>query len=123
METTYEMRELKSQDVFTMANIIKKIGYNEIIKTISVDNVSSIIDGKDNKEAIGFDIVMSVVGVIISNISECETEIYGFLASLTGLKSKEIADLPLVEFTEMIIAVIEKKEFRDFFRVVSRFIR
>ena len=33
---------------------------------------------------------------------------------------KEIGNLDMVTFTEMIVAVVQKQEFKDFFRVVSK---
>ena len=36
------------------------------------------------------------------------------------MKEKDIAELPMVTFTELIVAVIQKEEVKDFFKVVSK---
>ena len=55
----------------------------------------------------------------MKNLPKCEKEIYSFLAGLSGMTAKEIADLDMVTFTEIVIAVVRKEEFQDFFKVVS----
>ena len=126
-EKKFELRELKSADLFPMFGILSKIGFKELKDSLSVDTIKTMVDSVNGKAEdsdtqttiLGFGIIMEVVEVIMKNLPKCEKEIYSFLAGVSGMTAKEIADLDMVTFTEMVIAVIQKDEFKDFFRVVS----
>lgn len=62
-----------------------------------------------------------MVGIVLGNLPKCESDIYSFLADLSGKKSKEISELDMSEFAEMIKEVLAKDEFKDFFTVVSKY--
>lgn len=134
--TTFELRELKSSDIFPMFKIMGKIGFKDLKNKLTPEKVKELksvfkqeeepVNDEQKKEAddeqmmyIGFSVVLEVAEVIISNLPTCEQEIYSFLAGLSEMKVKDVANLPLVTFTEMIIAVLKKEEFKDFFKVVS----
>lgn len=126
-EKKFELRELKSADLFPMFGILSKIGFKELKDSLSVDTIKTMVDSVNGKAEdsdtqttiLGFGIIMEVVEVIMKNLPKCEKEIYSFLAGVSGMTAKEIADLDMVTFTEIVIAVIQKDEFKDFFRVVS----
>lgn len=126
-EKKFELRELKSADLFPMFGILSKIGFKELKDSLSVDTIKTMIDSVNGKAEdsdtqttiLGFGIIMEVVEVIMKNLPKCEKEIYSFLAGVSGKTAKDIADLDMVTFTEMLIAVVQKDEFKDFFRVVS----
>jgi hypothetical protein len=128
----YKLRELSAQDIFSMSRIIKKIG---------VANFKKCLDGEEMKAAIaeymrgekegekkdlggltvaGIDVTFEIASVIFDRLPECETEIYAFLSSLSGLKILMIQKLPMACFFDMIIDVIKKPEFKDFFKRASR---
>jgi len=132
----FELRGLKSCDMFPMFGILSKIGFKDLKNSLTPESIQDMMDafkesegdGKDkDKDSngakttfVGFSIVMDVVEIIMKNLPRCEKEIYSFLANLSGMTVEEIADLDMVTFTEMIIAVVQKDEFKDFFKVVSR---
>ena len=126
-EKKFELRELKSADLFPMFGILSKIGFKDLKDSLSVDTIKTMIDSVNGKSEdndtqttiLGFGIIMEVVEVIMKNLPKCEKEIYSFLAGVSGMTAKEIADLDMVTFTEMVIAVVRKEEFKDFFKVVS----
>ena len=135
--TIFEFRELKSKDIFPMVKILRKIGFKDLKDKLNVDNIKDIMqvfvdqsvpEGQEEQQVnqgdmasyVGFNIIAEVLDVILSNLEYCEQDIYKFLASLTDMKEKESAELPMVTFTEMIVALIQKEEFKDFFKVVSK---
>lgn len=123
--TKYELRDLQSKDVFPMFKIISKIGIKEFKSCFESDEVKEMVaNAKDGGEAaatnIGFSVLVDMAGIIISHISDAEKEIYSFLASLSGMKEKDIAELDMVVFAEMIVDVVKKEQFRDFIQVVSK---
>ncbi len=134
-ETTFELRELKSSDIFPMFKIMGKIGFKDFKDKLTPENTKKIMgvfnqnkegtdeEGKSQDDLlafVGINLVADILEVIIANLPSCEQDIYNLLGGLSGLKPKQVADLPMVTFTEMIVAVIQKEEFKDFFKVVSK---
>lgn len=128
-EVEFELRGLKSADLFPMFGILSKIGFKDLKETISPDSIQTMIKSirndkqEEDQEAttayLGLSIIMDVLEIIMKNLPKCEKEIYTFLANLSGMTINQVADLDMVTFTEMIIAVLKKDEFKDFFKVVS----
>ena len=125
----FELRTLKSDDLFPMFGILSKIGFKDLKEIITPDKIKdmkSMISQNDDDEntdattMLGVSVVMEIVSIIMKNLPSCKNEIYTFLSGLSGMKVKEIAELDMVTFTEMIVAVVQKQEFKDFFKVVSK---
>ncbi len=119
-----EMRKLKSTDIFTMSQIIKKFGVEEFkdcftkpetMKLLAEDKGEGI-----NADKIGFNIMFDMAALIIGNLPKCKEEIYKFLSDLTGEKKETIEDMPMDQFAELIIELIQKEDFKDFIKVVSK---
>jgi hypothetical protein len=87
--------------------------------------MEGMASGKDQEAltAVGMTIAFDLAGVIVSNLASCKNDIYALLSQLSGKPTKEIASLPMVTFMEMIIDVIKKEEFKDFFQAVSKLFR
>ena len=102
-----------------MSTILTKIGFKEFKNSFD----PSVWKNKkiESEEAVGMSVVFDIGGTICSNLPKCEKEIFTFLSSLSGLKVKEIEELPLADFAELVIAVVQSDGFTDFFKVVSRF--
>ena len=127
-EATYTLRSLQGADIFPMSAIIKKIGVKEFKNAFQdeeiKDLVKSINSGEISKDAAanqaGMTVILNIVDVVLGNLPRAEKDIYKFLASLSGMKPDEVAALPMATFTGMVIDVIQKDEFKDFIKVVSR---
>lgn len=135
----YEFRRLNAMDIFLMVKIIGKIGLKELataFKDGSFKDAFTNLINKRIKEAaekeeskgdtvaeIGMTIAFELANTIISNLPKCETEIYQLLAQVSGKKVNEIAKIDAVVFFEMIIDFIRKEEFKDFIKVVSKYIK
>lgn len=121
----YELKTLTSKDMFPMFKIISKIGIKEFKSCFESDEVKKLASAAANGEnvdnaAVGMIIIMDIVSILVSKLPDCEDEIYSFLVGISNLKRKELEDMSMVEFTEMIIDVIKKEEFADFIGVVSK---
>lgn len=126
----FELRKLQSDDLFPMFGIMSKIGFKDLKEIITPDKIKDMISQMDNEEnadkdtdattMLGVSVVMEIVSIIIKNLPSCKNEIYSFLAGVSGMTVKEIGKLDMVTFTEMIVAVVQKQEFKDFFKVVSK---
>ena len=78
-------------------------------------------NGKEaDVKAVGATVMLEMATVVISHVSDCEQDIYLFLSNLSGMSKKEIEELGMVTFFEMIVDVFKKEEFKDFIGVVSK---
>ena len=124
----YELRGLTADDMFPMFNIISKIGIREFKSCFESENVKKLVaemtSGKaskdDLKATVGVTVAFDLAGVILSNLGNCKADIYQLLAQLSGMTTKDIGKLPMPVFMEMIIDVIRKKEFTDFFQAAVK---
>lgn len=130
MEKKYQLRNPKAEDIFVMFRVISKIGISNIKKIFNAQYVKEIMEtaAKDGNaeegnaekkpEAIGMYIVFDIASTILENMENAKTDIYAFLARLSGMKESEIADMEAAEFAEMVIDTIQLEGFRDFFQRV-----
>lgn len=129
-DKAFELRQLTADDIFPMFQIISKIGVREFKSCFESEEVrKAIMDmasgAKDqaNVSAVGLTVAVDIAGVIISNLYKCKDDIYQLLSQLSGMKTKEIASLPMTTFFEMIVAVVKKEEFKDFFQGVTKLLK
>lgn len=124
----YELRKLTADDIFPMLKIISKIGIKEFKSCIESADVKAAIanmgkDKGDSLNAVGLTVALDVVDVLTRNLPKCREDIYALLAQLSGLSVKDIAALPLPVFFEMIVDLVKKEEFKDFFQVAAKLLR
>lgn len=122
----YELRTLTAKDMFPMFKIISAIGVKEFRTCFESEDVRrAIASAQENGasvdlSAVGMMIMLDVAGIVISRLPACEADIYTFLANISNLSKKEIEQLDIVTFTEMVVDVIKKPEFKDFIGVASK---
>lgn len=120
----YTLRTLTADDMFPMFQIISKIGIKEFKH--SFDNPEIIKAFKQeggSVESLGVEIAFDMAGVLMANLPSAKDSIYTFLASVASMTKQEIAALPMDVFFEMIIDVIKKDEFKDFFKAVKKLLK
>lgn len=119
----YTLRALEAKDVFLMSKIIGNIGIREFKNSLDSDEIKALIDSSDDNEAtasVGAAVFLDMAEIVLSNLPRCEEDVYAFLGNLSGMNAQCIKSLPMNTFVEMIIDVIQKEEFKDFIKVVSR---
>lgn len=134
IEKTYELRGLMADDMFIMFSIISKIGIKEFKACFESDEVKSAIknmfeqkknaDDEEEKAdadndgivSVGISIALDIATILLANIGKCKNDIYALLASLSGMKARDIAKLPAKTFTSMVNDLVKKEEFADFFQ-------
>ena len=128
----YTFRTLCAEDVFPMFSIINKIGVREFKSVFSnIDDLKKMLAyvnaPEEEKENAFSDILESglsfafdFAGIIFGNVNKCENDVFRFLASVSNLDEKGVRGLSLSMFFEMILDLIKKEEFKDFFKVVSK---
>lgn len=127
-EKTYTLRGLTAEDVFPMLKIISGIGLKELKSCFDSaelrDAIKNMSQGKEEGEtvdttAVGLMVAVDIASIIFANLPKCKDDIYQLLSGLSGMKQKEIAELPMNVFLAMIVDVIKKEEFKDFFQDVA----
>ena len=114
-EKSYELRPLVASDMGAICKIITAIGVRQFKDCFKVEDFKN-----GNAEEVGFGVIFDIAGIVISNIPKAEEEIQAFLANLTGIKVADIKKLPLADYGEMIMDVVMKEDFRDFFKRVMK---
>ena len=125
----YEMRNLQATDIFSVVKILNGIGLKNIKEAINIEEINSIRKGmtEDNINTItsqvGLSVILSIVTVIFENLPKVETDIYKFIASVIDTSPEEVEKLDMGDFMDVIIAIIQKEEFKDFFARASKLIK
>lgn len=128
MEKKYELRNPNTDDMFLMFRILSKIGIKNVKDCFRAQEVMKIAkNAKGNKEtaaaSVGMAVLFEIVGVVLEHIDEAKEDIYAFLSRLSGMEVQKIAEMEMADFAQMVIDVVKKEGFRDFFTVVSALFR
>lgn len=125
IKNKFELRKLKSSDLFKIVNIISKIGLKKIKDCIFEENNSKTIKdlkksiNEENKDKIaneiGSHIMISVGIIILENLENIEKDLYVFAGSICGKEPKEIEELNPNDFLELLISISKMDDFKDFF--------
>ena len=125
----YEMRKLQATDIFSVVKILNGIGLNNIKEAIDFEEINKIRKGmtEDNADVItsqvGLNVVMSLATIILENLPKVENDLYKFVGSVIGIKTKDVAKMDIGDFMDVLIAIIQKEEFKDFFKRASKLIK
>ena len=124
-----ELRKLQATDLFSMVKILNGIGFKNIKDAINIDEIKELRktmtadNTEDVQSQVGISVVMSVVGVLLENLPKVENDLYTFVGSVANIKMKDVAKMDIGEFMDLLIAIIQKEEFKDFFKRASKLIK
>ena len=143
----FEMRELRGDDLFSLLNIVSKIGIQNELTSLFAENEQVISPETlkklakkhgENKKALEEEVKallenaleqrgMRVMGLVLSkligNLSAAKNEINTLLADLCDVEMKQIRELKLMDYTELVLGVFKKPELKDFFTLLARSMR
>ncbi len=106
-----ELRNLKASDMGQVCKILSGIGVRQF------QGCFNGVDMKDKTvEQIGQAVVFDIAGIVLENIPKVQKDIDTFLASLTGKSIKDIQEMDMGDYFDLIVRVIQKDEFKDFFK-------
>lgn len=114
-ENVYEVRPLVATDMGAICKIITAIGIRQFKDCFKADDFKG-----GNVEEIGIGVAFDIAGIIISNIPKAEADIQAFIADVTGLDIAEVKKLSFADYGELIMKVVMKEDFRDFFNRVMK---
>ena len=123
----YTLRKPKATDLFVVSKIIKGIGLKNIADCFNSDEIkvirNSVSGEKVSSETLnqaGITIMLSIGELILDRLDDVKDDVIKFMSCLSGLKIKEVEDLPITEFAEMLMAIIKEPDFVDFIKVVLK---
>ena len=125
----YEMRKLQATDIFSVVKILNGIGLKNVKEAINFEEINKIRKGMTEENAdvissqVGLNVVMSLATVIIENLPKVENDLYNFIGSVIDVKAKDVAKMDMGEFMDVLITIIQKEEFKDFFKRASKLIK
>lgn len=125
----YTMRNLQATDIFSVVKILNGIGLKNVKEAIDFEEINKIRKGMTEENAdvissqVGLNVVMSLVTVIIENLPKVENDLYNFIGSVIDVKAKDVAKMDMGEFMDVLITIIQKEEFKDFFKRASKLIK
>ena len=125
----YNMRNLQATDIFSVVKILNGIGLKNIKESIDFEEINKIRKGmtEDNADAVtsqvGVNVVMSIATVILENLPNVESDLYNFIGSVIDMKAKDVAKMDMGEFMDILVSIIQKEEFKDFFKRASKLIK
>lgn len=124
-----ELRRLQATDLFGMVKILNKIGLKNVKDAIDVNEIKDMAKSMndDNKAQvmsdIGINVVMSALTVVLENLPSVEADLHNFVGSVANMKAKDVAKMDIGEYMDLLIAIAQKEEFKDFFSRASKLIK
>lgn len=119
----YKLRTLGAKDIFPLSKIISSIGVKEFRACFESDAIRRMVQqGGENPDytSVGITVFLDIAGIILGNLPKCEKDIFEFLASISDLSRKQIEEMDMGSFAQMVMDVIQKQEFKDFIQVVLK---
>ncbi len=136
----YTLRKPKATDIFVVSKIIKGIGLKNIKDCFNTSDINelraSLMDenklvdenGKvtyknfsdEQLTKFGVEMVTSVGDLVLERMEVVQKDLINLISNLTGLSIKEVEDLPIADFAEIVIAIVKEPDFVDFIKVVLK---
>jgi hypothetical protein len=126
----YILQTPKAPDIFTLANIIGKIGVNKFASILKKDEIQALAKDVSKKKSISSDDISMITGIgvfteiaqiILVGMPLCEEDIYKLLSSTSNLTEEEVKELDGVTFLEMIIDFFKRN--MDFIKAASKYVK
>lgn len=141
------MRELRGDDLFTLLTIITKLDIQDEFITLFESNDQLVSaealeqlrkKHKDNQQALenelkqlmtqalekrGMVVMARLITKALSNIGKIKDDLNGFLSDLCRVEVKEIKELGLKEYTDLVVSFFKKPELKSFFTSIVSLMR
>lgn len=108
----YEMRPLKTKDIYTMSKILKKL---DVKITLDLNKFK----GKSQEQA-GQEFFLVLIKNALENLHLAEKEVNTFLAELVGIDAKAFDELPIEDTIEIINLFKNQKGLANFLQLAGK---
>lgn len=112
------MRTLTARDIVPVCNILNKLDVKQLLATITKATTNT-----NNTEILALEVVGAIAQTLIQNLPKCDKELFTLLADLTGKTAKEIQDMPLSDFAQLLIDIATQEQTQDFLKLVSKLMK
>ena len=116
---TYEMRELRGDDLFVLLSIVGKLDIKDDFVKIFEKNSEASTNSETNAEKRGMEAAANLLQTVLKNIGSVKNDINALLADLCGVNVNEIKKLGLKDYTALLINFFKKPELKDFFTSIA----
>ena len=110
-----ELRELKGDDLFKILPLIGKLDVRDEL----VNSFEQGTDGKkltdEQLQARGMRIMATLIQKAITNLPKIHDDLNELLADVTGKSVDDIKALGMAEYTNLVIKLFKKPEFKEVF--------
>ena len=129
-ETKYILHTPKAPDIFTLADIIGKIGVNKFTSCLQNEEVQKLVKGISKKKTVnnedismiaGIGVFTEIAQIILVGMPLCEDKVYKLLSDTSNLSLEEVKALDGVTFIEMIVDFFKTN--MDFIKAASKFVK
>lgn len=132
-----EMRKLSGQDLFPVLTLFSKLGIKDMLKAFFKKQAnataktstkskepkkSELKKEEDDLADLGMDFVAELMEVALGNIERGKDDINRLLASLCGVSVKEIQELDIEPYGELVMTFFKKPELGNFIKSTSSFL-
>lgn len=141
IEKPYTLRKVKADDLFLMISILRKLNIKEFASCLQTPQAVQLIksfshkkeEGESGEEIVpvgeseditligGISIALELAGKILEQLPKCKDDLFNLLANVSGMSVKEIENLDIDIFFEMLVDFIMAPEFGNFIKVASKF--
>lgn len=106
----YEIRKLQVGDLFRLVSVLQKLNFDKL--TALIKSISSKKTDDKRAEELG----VQIFGLLISELSNCQKELYVLIGGLINKDSDYIDTMPLDDLMELIKAISSQEGIVDFFK-------
>lgn len=126
----YILNKPKAPDIFTMADIIGKIGVNKFSSCLQNEEVQKLVKGISKKKTVsnedismiaGIGVFTEIAQIVLVGMPVCEEKVYKLLSDTSNLSIEEVKALDGVTFIEMIIDFFKTNA--DFIKAASKYVK
>ena len=124
-----KLRKPKATDLFVASKIIKGIGIKNIVACFKSEEVKEYVKSlrsndveftEEQTQKVGVLVSTNIAELIFEKIDVVQDDLIKFISNLTGFPIKDVEDLPIADFAEVVTLIIKEPDFVDFIKVVLK---
>ena len=111
----YTLRRLKDKDLWPVLDIIGKVFPEDLGPVFA-----QLASGEKSLKEVGGVAVMRLITAVCRNMKTVRTEVYDFLADVSGIPAAEIEEMEFGTTPKMIWDIVANEKNNSFFTAVSK---
>ena len=112
-----KIRELRTKDTFALSRILRRIEFDRLVALFKMMTSESEADEKkDNAMEVG----LALFELVVTHYADLENDLTAFLGELTGMTPAEFAEVPLLDFKDVLLQLARAPEMAGFFAYIKQ---